>query len=133
MTKISNADGLWCYLLFSKHINYLKRKYVDFIKMINDPNYICLRLNYEGYIIALKSGDDIEIIDLVVNISNQGTGSKILSLFTTDYIIKDQNIFLEVNEQNTKAIMFYKKNNFKEINIRKNYYNNKYDAIILKK
>jgi len=42
-------------------------------------------------------------------------------------------IWLEVRESNHPAINFYKKNNFKKIHIRKNYYNNpQEDAIVMK-
>ena len=39
---------------------------------------------------------------------------------------------LEVNIQNSIAINFYKKYNFKEVGLRKKYYDNTYDAILMK-
>ena len=41
-------------------------------------------------------------------------------------------IKLEVNKKNTKAIHFYKKNKFKKIGIRENYYDSLDDALIMK-
>ena len=41
-------------------------------------------------------------------------------------------INLEVNIQNSIAINFYKKYNFKEVGLRKKYYDNTYDAILMK-
>ena len=47
--------------------------------------------------------------------------------------IKTKDIFLEVRESNQVAINFYKKNKFKEISIRKNYYSKPNEnAIIMK-
>ena len=48
-------------------------------------------------------------------------------------MIRIKNIFLEVRESNQTAINFYKKNKFKEISIRKNYYSKPTEnAIIMK-
>lgn len=44
---------------------------------------------------------------------------------------KLNNITLEVNVNNVPAINLYKKYNFKEVGIRKKYYNNSDDAIIM--
>ena len=47
--------------------------------------------------------------------------------------IKIKDIFLEVRESNQVAISFYKKNKFKEISVRKNYYSEPNEnAIIMK-
>ena len=54
-----------------------------------------------------------------------------------DYMIKEmpevQAITLEVRISNQKAIRFYKKNGFKEVFIRKEYYKNGEDALLLLK
>jgi len=58
---------------------------------------------------------------------NQGIAQELLDK------IKTKDIFLEVRESNKKAINFYKKNNFKQISIRKGYYSDPTeDAIIMK-
>ena len=44
---------------------------------------------------------------------------------------KLKDITLEVNVNNIPAINLYKKYNFKEVGLRKNYYNNSEDAIIM--
>ena len=49
-------------------------------------------------------------------------------------ICKENNIKLlnlEVNTQNTIAINFYKKYNFNEVGLRKKYYDNTYDALLM--
>ena len=63
---------------------------------------------------------------------NSGFASKLL-----DYIIKYckttpfTSITLEVNEFNTYAIQLYEKFNFKKIGLRKNYYKQNENAIIM--
>ena len=78
--------------------------------------------------------DTAEIMNIVTKKSfrNMGTGKQML-----EYLInmcKNSNIKtlnLEVNSTNTIAITLYKKNNFKEVGLRKKYYDNTYDAIIM--
>ena len=48
-------------------------------------------------------------------------------------IIEEMKIFLEVNQKNLNAIKLYKKNNFEEISVRKNYYGLNEDALIMVK
>lgn len=78
--------------------------------------------------------DTAEIMNIVTKKSfrNMGTGKQML-----EYLInmcKNSNIKtlnLEVNSTNTIAITLYKKYNFKEVGLRKKYYDNTYDAILM--
>ena len=82
-----------------------------------------------GYLIVLDSIDVYEILAIatVEEYRNKGIAQKLLNK------IKIKNIFLEVRESNQTAINFYKKNKFKEISIRKNYYSEPTEnAIIMK-
>ena len=82
-----------------------------------------------GYLIVLDSIDVYEILAIVTieEYRNKGIAQKLLNK------IKIKNIFLEVRESNQTAINFYKKNKFKEISIRKNYYSEPTEnAIIMK-
>jgi len=81
-----------------------------------------------------KSIDDIHITNIVTKkiFRNKGIGKAIL----TELINQAQNfgyniITLEVNENNLPAISLYKKFGFKEVGIRKRYYNNSDNAIIM--
>ena len=86
-----------------------------------------------AFIHITKSFEVLEINNIVVKKDYQknNIGSKLI-----DYIIKRfpdiKEIFLEVRSKNKIAIEFYKKNNFKCINIRKDYYEND-DAYIMKR
>ena len=82
-----------------------------------------------GYLIVLDSIDVYEILAIatIEEYRNKGIAQELLDK------IKTKDIFLEVRESNEKAINFYKKNNFKQISIRKGYYSDPTeDAIIMK-
>ena len=69
-------------------------------------------------------------LNIILKIGIQFSRNKII--YNLDKI-KTKDIFLEVRESNKVAINFYKKNNFKEISIRKNYYSEPTEnAIIMK-
>jgi len=82
-----------------------------------------------GYLMVLDSIDVYEILAIatVEEYRNKGIAQELLNK------IKTKDIFLEVRKSNEKAINFYKKNNFKQISIRKGYYSDPTeDAIIMK-
>ena len=82
-----------------------------------------------GYLMVLDSIDVYEILAIatVEEYRNKGIAQELLDK------IKTKDIFLEVRENNEKAINFYKKNKFKQISIRKGYYSDPTeDAIIMK-
>ena len=82
-----------------------------------------------AYLMVLDSIDVYEILAIatIEEYRNKGFAQELLDK------IKTKDIFLEVRESNKKAINFYKKNNFKQISIRKGYYSDPTeDAIIMK-
>ena len=82
-----------------------------------------------GYLMILDSIDVYEILAIatIEEYRNKGIAQKLLNK------IKTKDIFLEVRESNQVAINFYKKNKFKEISVRKNYYSEPNEnAIIMK-
>ena len=102
----------------------------------NNSYYLVGKINNEivgfaGIKIVL---DEADIMNVVTRKTyrNQGIGSiileKLISYAKQNGIKK---LTVEVNEQNLSAIHLYKKFNFKEIALRKNYYNNTYNAIIM--
>ena len=82
-----------------------------------------------GYLMVLDSIDVYEILSIatIKEYRSKGIAQELLDK------IKTKDIFLEVRESNQIAISFYKKNDFKEISIRKNYYSKPNEnAIIMK-
>ena len=107
------------------------KSYLDtLIKGNNSFIYVCLIENKVcGYLIILDSIDVYEILAIaaVEEYRNKGIAQELLDK------IKTKDIFLEVRESNQTAINFYKKNRFKEISIRKNYYSEPTEnAVIMK-
>lgn len=120
-------------------------------KLIN-PNFSkvyklneILELNYNyiwGYFLnnklvaflhITKSYESVDIINIVVDDKVRRKGiAMILLNYLYNYFSDVKEIFLEVNENNKIAINFYKKNNFYEINCRRNYYGDD-SAIIMKR
>ena len=109
---------------FSKsYLNTLIKGDNSFIYIYLIDSKVC------GYLIVLDSIDVYEILAIatIEEYRNKGIAQKLLNK------IKIKNIFLEVRESNQTAINFYKKNKFKEISIRKNYYSKPTEnAIIMK-
>ncbi len=80
-----------------------------------------------------KSYESVDIINIVVDDKVRRKGiATILLNYLYNYFNDVKEIFLEVNENNKIAINFYKKNNFYEINCRRNYYGDD-SAIIMKR
>ena len=109
---------------FSKiYLNTLIKGDNSFIYIYLIDDKVC------GYLIILDSIDVYEILAIatVEEYRNKGIAQELLAK------IRIKNIFLEVRESNQTAINFYKKNKFKEISIRKNYYSKPTEnAIIMK-
>ena len=113
---------------------------------IENPNakFFSLKKNNEvigfgGYIITPQ---DIQITNIVIKKDqrNKGYGDyffrEILRNAENDLRQMDINpksISLEVNSTNSSAISLYMKNGFEKIGVRKRYYNNTFDAIIMTK
>ena len=109
---------------FSKsYLNTLIKGDDSFIYVYLIDDKVC------GYLMILDSIDVYEILAIaaVEEYRNKGIAQELLDK------IKTKDIFIEVRESNQVAINFYKKNNFKEIRIRKNYYSEPTEnAIIMK-
>ena len=105
------------------YIETLIKGYNSFIYIYLIEDKIC------GYLMVLDSIDVYEILAIatIEEYRNNGIAQELLDK------IKTRDIFLEVRESNQVAINFYKKNKFKEISVRKNYYSEPNEnAIIMK-
>ena len=109
---------------FSKsYLNTLIKGDNSFIYVYLIDDKVC------GYLMILDSIDVYEILAIatIEEYRNKGIAQELLDK------IKTKDIFLEVRESNQVAINFYKKNRFKEISIRKNYYSEPTEnAVIMK-
>lgn len=114
---------------FSKQNHTRERINLDYVKIFvyEDQSII------KGFIETECHYETTDLINIAVlkEYQNQGIASSLLNYVIEN--INQQNIILEVNENNIKAIKFYQRNNFKEINRRNKYYDNLYDAIIMER
>ena len=120
-----NFDNFWNYNILKQEL--LNKNSIYFVAK-NEDNDI---LGFAGFLTIL---DEANITNIVIKKSfrNQGIGSLLLKhLISVCTEHNLQSITLEVNEHNINAINLYKKFNFKSLGIRKKYYNNTDDAIIM--
>lgn len=97
--------------------------------------YVVLEIDNKvhGYV-GMWITDNIEIINLYVDKEYQGMG---FGNMIMDFVIdvcnqsKIKNLSLEVRSSNEKAISLYQKYGLKQSHIRKKYYDNKEDAIVM--
>jgi len=134
--KLTSADIDYIEQIFNLEKEIFKssafnKSYLDAL-IKGDNSFIYAYLiddKVSGYLMILDSIDVYEILAIatVEEYRNKGIAQKLLDK------IKTKDIFLEVRESNKIAINFYKKNKFKEISIRKNYYSKPNEnAIIMK-
>ncbi len=114
---------------FSKQNHTRERIKLDYVKIFVYEEESIIK----GFIEIECHYETTDIINIAVlkEYQNQGIASSLLNYVIDN--INQQNIILEVRENNIKAIKFYQRNNFKEINRRKKYYDNLYDAIIMER
>ena len=97
-------------------------------------NLVC-RLNDKiiGYFFSKNVKNEYHILNFALkkNYQHRGYGKDFFNVILKEYIL-DGSVFLEVKKSNLTAIHFYKKFNFKEIGLKKKYYSDGKDAIIMK-
>lgn len=104
----------------------------------SNPNstYFTAKMDNEivGFAGFLKICDEANIMNIVAKISKRhlGIGKKLLEAIIDEANKQNlKTITLEVNNKNIYAINLYEKFNFKRIGLRKKYYNNTDDAILM--
>lgn len=112
--------------------------YDELLNEINneDAFYVCVRKDgaFAGYGGMRIGNFDCDITNIAVNenFRKMGIGTLIVGeLIKKATEMKLEKVFLEVNEKNENAIKLYEKCGFTKEGIRKKYYNNKDNAIIM--
>lgn len=121
---ISDFDDFWNYNILKEELESSNSKYI--IAKTNDGEII----GFAGIKIIVDTAD---IMNIVVKKSwrKQGVGNLLLSnLISICKISNLSSLSLEVNEDNLPAIHLYEKFGFKQIGVRKNYYQDK-DGMIM--
>ena len=121
---ISDFDDFWNYSVFKSELESDSSHYL----VVKDNSKI---IGFAGIKVILP---DADIMNIVVkkDFRNQGIGSLLLKeLINLSKSLNVKDLFLEVNEKNTPAILLYNKFGFKKISTRKNYYKDN-NAIVMK-
>ena len=86
-----------------------------------------------GFLIEQRCDDEINLLNIAIERSfqNRGIAKKLIGYFLR-IIPNNSSVFLEVNKSNFIARKIYSNLNFKNIDIRKSYYNDGGDALIMK-
>ena len=125
-TLYSDFDNFWSY-------NVLKQELEN-----KNTTYIVAKENDEiiGFAGLSTCLDEATLNNIVVKKShrNRGIGGELLeALIELCSELKMKTFTLEVDTENEPAIHLYEKFGFKNLGIRKNYYNNSRDAFIMTK
>ena len=125
-TLYSDFDNFWSY-------NVLKQELEN-----KNTTYIVAKENNEiiGFAGISTCLDEATLNNIVVKKShrNRGIGGELLeSLIELCSELRMNSFTLEVDTENTPAIHLYEKFGFKNLGIRKKYYNNTRDAFIMTK
>ena len=101
----------------------------QFTTSIENNNNLCYCLSLDGrtigYLIAMLAGDTADILNIGIDpdFKRQGYGTALLNHLIEEFRKRNiGEILLEVRTGNKSVIHFYKKQGFKEISVRKNYY-----------
>ena len=104
-------------------------------EILEDNNYLKLGIlenqKIVAYILILKGLDvnDLIKVGVINKYRRQHLATRLMEAVIE--LDKQKKILLEVNENNQQAISFYQKFNFKTNNVRKSYYNNNDNALIM--
>lgn len=121
---LTDFDDFWSYNILKQELENGKSKYF----VAKQENEI---VGFAGIMLII---DEVNIMNIVVKKDkrNLGVGSLLLEeIVKYSKIHNATSITLEVNEKNIPAIKLYEKYGFKQVGIRKKYYNNEDNAILM--
>ena len=114
---LTDFDNFWSYNILKQELENGKSKYF----VAKQENEI---VGFAGILLII---DQVNIMNIVVKKDkrNFGIGSSLLEeIIRYSKIHNATSITLEVNEKNIPAIKLYKKYGFKQVGLRRKYYNN---------
>ena len=120
----SDFDNLWNYEIFKEE---LANNNSSYLVLRYDNKIVC----YGGIKIVI---DEADVMDIVTKKDMRGNGfARILlnDLINLARKKKCTKVNLEVNSNNTNALHLYETIRFKQVGLRKKYYNNTDDAILM--
>ena len=121
---LTDFDNFWSYNILKQELENGKSKYF----VAKQENEI---VGFAGILLII---DQVNIMNIVVKKDKRNFGIGYLLLEEIIRYSKIHNatsITLEVNEKNIPAIKLYKKYGFKQVGLRRKYYNNEDNAILM--
>ena len=121
---LTDFDNFWSYNILKQELENGKSKYF----VAKQENEI---VGFAGILLII---DQVNIMNIVVKKDkrNFGIGSLLLEeIIRYSKIHNATSITLEVNEKNIPGIKLYKKYGFKQVGLRRKYYNNEDNAILM--
>ena len=121
---LTDFDDFWSYNILKQELENDKSKYF----VAKQENEI---VGFAGVMLII---DEVNIMNIVVrkNKRKLGIGSLLLNeIIRFSKIHSAASITLEVNGKNITAIKLYEKYGFKQVGLRKKYYNNEDNAILM--
>lgn len=121
---LTDFDDFWSYNILKQELENGKSKYF----VAKQENEI---VGFAGILLII---DQVNIMNIAVKKDkrNFGIGSSLLEeIIRYSKIHNATSITLEVNEKNIPAIKLYKKYGFKQVGLRRKYYNNEDNAILM--
>ena len=119
-------------LTYIKEIEQDNYGYILTEELINDnlhTHFILEDESFIGYISIWHDENKAQIESIIINDKNNGYGQTLFK-YALDYL-KGYIITLEVRKSNSIAIHIYEKYGFKTVTIRKKYYSNNEDALLM--
>ena len=117
--------------------NWTKNMFLEELENKNTSfKVLCMSNIIIGYIIYNIIIDEAEILNIVIDneFKRQNLGKYLLEQTITEISKqKIKTIFLEVGEKNIPAINLYLQFGFEQYNVRKQYYKNKENALLMRK
>ncbi len=124
--------------LLSSRIGEVKTKREDVLACVEDENlsgYVLKDASLHGYVLVRLEGYEAEIDQIAVFEEDEGKGVASFLLNEVVSLLKERGVrkvFLEVREDNARAISLYERQGFVPYNVRKNYYGDK-NAVLMSK
>ncbi len=122
---LSEFDDFWNEKILEEELQNSNSKYIVAIKNDEIVGFAGIKYNFD---------DCVEIMNIVTKKNERRTGIGKILIENIKELAKEFNvkkICLEVNEKNSPAINLYHNNGFKQVGVRRKYYDGKFDAILM--
>lgn len=122
---LEEFDDFWNENLLKEELENKNSKYIVAIKDDEVVGFAGIKYNFDNF---------VEIMNIVTKKNQRRNGIGKILIENIKKLAKEygvEKIFLEVNHQNLPAIKLYENSGFKQVGIRKQYYEGKFDAILM--